>query len=195
VGRKVLNSINGYGILFGKNVQSGGLEMLVGLFQHYSFWDNKTFELSTIGFGGGIISKLRVYRNSNLYSNIHLGIVPFGGNSNRFGPDTSQIRDYNYGGGLEAKLENTFDFGGRVRATFMGYYYWIHTYVGFAGNHFMGIIKPRVVIRLFHNLNLGFEHLVYYSDRYPRDFPDIHFVRTEQRIYLLLNLEDSQHGK
>ncbi len=195
VGRKILNSINGYGILFGKNVQSGGLEMLVGMFQHYNFWDNKTFELSTIAFGGGIISKLPVFKKSTLYSDIHLGIVPFGGNSNRFGPDTSQLRDYNYGGGLQAKLENTFNLGGRASATFIGYYYWIHTYVGIAGNHFMGIIKPRVVIRFYNNLNIGFEHLVYYSDRYSRDLPDIHFVRTEQRIYLLLNLEDSQHGK
>jgi len=195
VGRKVLNSINGYGILFGKNVQTGGLEMLAGLFQHYNFWDNKTFELATIAFGGGIISKWPVFRNSTLYSNIHIGIVPFGGNSNRFGPDTSQFRDYNYGGGLEAELENTFNLGNRASATFIGYYYWIHTYEGFAGDHYMAIIKPRVVFRFYNNLNIGFEHLVYYSDRYPRDFPDIHLVRTEQRIYLLLNLGDSQHGK
>jgi hypothetical protein len=25
---------------------------------------------------------------------------------------------------------------------------------------------------------------VYYTDRYPRDFPDFHDVRTEQRIFL-----------
>jgi hypothetical protein len=189
VGRKVLDNITGYGILFGKNVQYGNLEMLVGGFQHYNYFDNKTFELGAIAFGGGIISKLPLSMSSNLFSNIHLGIVPFAGNSGRFGPDTSEFRDYNYGGGLEGKLESTLNLGSWAGITFIGYYYWIHTYVGVAGDHFIGLIKPRIAVRLFNNLSIGFEHLVYYSDRYPRDFPSIHFVRTEQKIFLSLYLE------
>ncbi|HEV8512055.1 MAG TPA: DUF3943 domain-containing protein, partial [Cyclobacteriaceae bacterium] len=52
-GRKTLDNVTGYGILFGKNSQMGKLAILAGGFQYYDYWDNKTFELGTIGFGGG----------------------------------------------------------------------------------------------------------------------------------------------
>jgi hypothetical protein len=158
--------------------------MLVGAFQHYDFWDNKTFELGTIAFGGGVVSKLSLSENSNLYWDLQLGLVPLAGNSTQLGPDTSQFRDYNYGGGGETKFETTLNLGRWVNLTFKGYYYWIHTYVGIAGESFVGIIKPGVAFRILGNFSLGFEHLVYYTDRYPRDFPDYHDVRTEQRIFL-----------
>ena len=189
VGRKVLDNITGLGVLYGKNVQIGSLEMLVGVFQHYDYWDNKTFELGTIAFGGGVVSKLPLVMNSNLYTNLHLGIVPLAGNSTQYGPDTSQFRDYNYGGGLGGKLESTLELGRWASATFIGYYYWIHTYVGHKGDHYMAIIRPRIEFRFVNNLSLGFEHLVYYSDRYPDDFHAIHFVRTEQRIFLKVFFE------
>src|ERR1041385_1070588 len=184
VGRKIIANVIGHGILFGRNIQSGDLEMLIGGFQHYDFWDNRTFELGTIAFGGGMIAKLPVSANSNIYFDANLGVVPLAGNSGRFGPDTSQFIDYNYGGGLETKFESTLNLGGWVSATFRGYYYWIHTYVGTAGDNLIGIIKPSVALRLLNNISLGFEQLVYYCDRYPRDFPDIHDVRTEQKIFV-----------
>jgi hypothetical protein len=183
-GRKVVDNVIGQGILFGRNVQYGHLDMLVGAFQHYDFWDNKTFELGTIAFGGGVVSKLSLSEKSNLYWDLQLGLVPLAGNSTQLGPDTSQFRDYNYGGGGETKFETTLNLGSWVNLTFKGYYYWIHTYVGIAGESFIGIIKPSVAFRILGSFSLGFEHLVYYTDRYPRDFPDYHDVRTEQRIFL-----------
>ncbi len=189
VGRKILDNITGLGIVYGNNIHYGSMEMLVGIFQHYDFWDNKTFELGTIMFGGGVVTKLPITTNSNLYTNIHLGIVPLAGNSTQYGPDTSQFRDYNYGGGLGGKFESTFELGKAASATFIGYYYWIHTYVGHKGDHYIGIIRPRIEIRFVNNLSLGFEHLVYYSDRYPADYHPIHLVRTEQRVFLKIYFE------
>ena len=189
VGRKFLDGISGLGLLSGTNVEHGPVEMLVGLFQHYDYWDNKTFELGTIAFGGGVVSKLPARRNWNLYTNLHLNVVPLAGNSTRYGPDTLQFRDYNYGGGLGAKLESTLELGGAADASFIGYYYWVHTYVGHKGDHYMAIIRPRLEVRFIRNLSLGFEHLVFFSDRYPTDFHPIHLVRTEQRIFLKVRFE------
>jgi hypothetical protein len=194
-GRKMVDNVIGDGILFGKNIRTGNLEMLIGGFQHYDFWDNKTFELGTVAFGGGIISKLPVGANSNLYTDVHLGLVPLAGNSTQLGPDTSQFRDYNYGGGAEGNLETTLNLGGWVSLTFRGYYYWIHTYVGTAGESFVGIIKPSVAFRIVDNFNLGFEQLVYYNDRYPRDFPNVHDVRTEQKIFLQFYVDNFKQEK
>ena len=191
VGRKIIDMITGYGALFGRNVQIGNVEMLAGIFQHMNFFDNRTFELGTIAFGPGIISKVPMSNNSSLYTNLHVDIVPFGALSNRNGiTDTIQVRDYNYAGGAEAKIESTFNIGGWVGLTFIGYYWWFHTYVGVAGNSYIGLIKPRIAVKIFNNVSLGFEHLIYYSDRYPRDFPNVHSVRTEQKIFLQIFLEE-----
>jgi len=194
-GRKVIDNIIGHGILFGGNSESGGREMLTGVFQHYDFWDNKTFELGTIAFGGGILTKLPISKSTNFFASGHLGIVPLAGNSTRLGPDTSQFRDYNYGGGLESKLEGTLNLGGWASLTLRAYYYWIHTYIGNAGDNFIGIIKPSIQVSLFSNFSLGFEHLVYTSDRYPRDYPNIHDVRTEQKIFLQYYIDNFKHEK
>jgi len=195
-GRKILDNITGTGFLFGSNAHSsGGFDMLVGGFQHFDYYDNKTFELGTIGFGPGIITKLKVSPNSNLYTNFHIGIVPLAGNSTRFGPDTSQLRDYNFGGGAESKLECNLNLGSRIGFTLIGSYFWIHTYVGYPGDHFIAILKPSIGLRLFDKLSIGIEHLVYYSDRYTRDYGNFHQVRTEQRVQLTYYFENFKQQK
>lgn len=193
MGRKIIDNITGYGILFGSNAQYGNLEMLVGLFQHMNYFDNWTFELSTMAFGPSIISKLPMRGSSSLSTSLHLALVPFGGLSGRFGPDTTQVRDYDYVGGAEAKLENTFDIGGWADFTIIGYYWWLHTYVGVAANSYIALFKPRIALKLYNNASIGFEHLIYYSDRYPRDYASVHSVRTEEKVYVMLFFESFKH--
>jgi hypothetical protein len=191
VGRKIIDMITGYGILFGSNVQTGNLEMLTGLFQHMNFFDNRTFELGTIAFGPGVVSKWLIGKNSSVYTNLHVDIVPFGALSKRFGiTDTIQVRDYDYAGGAEGKIEAAFNIGGWVSLAFIGYYWWFHTYVGVAGNSYIGLFKPSIAFNVFNNISIGFEHLIYYSDRYPRDFSSIHSVRTEQKIFVQVFIEE-----
>ncbi|MFZ2322855.1 MAG: DUF3943 domain-containing protein [Ignavibacteriaceae bacterium] len=195
VGRKVIDEISGYGMLFGSNVQTGNLEMLNGLFQQMNFYDNKTFELGAIGFGPGIISKLPISKSTVLYNNLHVDIVPFGGLSGRHGPDTLQVRDYDYAGGAELKLESTLNLGGWANIRFLAYYWWLRTYVGTAGNSYVALLKPSVAFKLYNNVSIGFEHLIYYSDRYPRDFASVHSVRTEQKIFLQIFFEEFKFKK
>ncbi|MCX6305953.1 MAG: DUF3943 domain-containing protein [Bacteroidetes bacterium] len=192
VGRKFVDNILGTAILFGKNEQLGKLALLAGGFQYYDYWDNKKFELGTIGFGGGVVSKLPIGRTSNLYTRIDLALVPFAGNSTHFGPDTSQVRDYNYGGGMETKLETTFNLGKYATASVVYYFYWIRTYIGINGNNFIHILKPRITVRLYKYLSIGVENYMYYNDRYLRGYPAIHAVQTEQKIFLIFYLEDKQ---
>ena len=190
VGRKIVDAVTGDGILYGSNVQAGSLEMLIGLFDHMNYFDNWTFELGTFAFGPSVISKVPMSAKSSLYTNIHVGIVPFGALSNRFGPDTSQLRDYDFGGGAETKLETTYNFGGWVGVTFLGYYWLLHTYSGVAENSYIGLIKPSIAFKIFDNISLGYEHSVYYSDRYPTGLAATHTVRTEEKIFLQMFLEN-----
>ncbi|MBK5285599.1 MAG: DUF3943 domain-containing protein [Bacteroidia bacterium] len=192
VGRKILSNVTGYGILAGKNEKYGKHSVLFGVFQYSDYWDNKTFELGAIGFGGGVFSKLSISKTSELYTNIHVAVIPFAGNSTRFGPDTTQFRDYSFGDGLEGKFESTVNIGKYATASLIYYYFFIHTYVGPPGDNVIGIFKPRVTVRLFRQLSIGFEHFIYTDNRTLKNLPPISSVRTEQKIFLQLYLEDKQ---
>jgi hypothetical protein len=191
-GRKILDNILGYGVLFGNTTHWGKLAVLYGAFQYYDYWDNKTFELGAIGLGGGLITKYPISKTINLYTNFHLTVIPLACNSTRYGPDTSQVRDYTYNNGLGAKFETTLEWGKHLSASVFYYYYILHTVVGPAGNNYVGILRPRINVQLYKNLSIGFEHFQYYDDRYLKNFSPIFSVRTEQKIYLTYFFEDSQ---
>jgi hypothetical protein len=188
--RHLLDHINGYGILTGRNIKEDRL--LAGLFQHYDYWRNNIFEVASIGLGGGLISKIPLTKQSNLFSNLHLAVVPLAGNNTQFGPDTSEFRHYNFGGGLEGKIEETLNIGKWGSFGFTGFYYWIHTYNGLPGNSLVGILKPTVTVKLYKNLRIGLEHHIYHNDRYLNGIPTLHVTRTEQKLFLQLYLQSKQ---
>jgi hypothetical protein len=191
---RLLDDVNGYGLLTGKNLKPGRL--LGGIFQQFDYWKNNIFEVASLGFGGGLISRIPVAQHSNIYSNIHLAVVPLAGNNTEYGPDTSEFRHYNYGGGLEAKLEETFNLHNWATLGFTGFYYWIHTYNGLPGNSLVGILKPTITVKLYKNLSIGFEEHIYQNDRYLTNSGNLHVTRTEQKLYLQLFLEDpKRYGK
>ncbi len=189
VGKNYLDNVIGYGLLFGKTVHSGNLKMLMGVFQHYNFWDSKIFEIGTMGFGGGIIAKWQLSKNSNLQSALHLGVVPLAA-SNSPNIDIVEagvhVRNYDYSGGAEAKFEGTLNLENRGQVTAIFYLYRLHTYIGPAGYKNIVVFKPRIAVRLFSNLSLGFEYLLYHKDSYFRYFPDVSKRGDEQRLYLIL---------
>lgn len=189
---KIIDNVLGYGLLFGKNIRSGKHGMLFGLFQQFDYWNNKEFEVGSLGFGPGLISRINFAKGTNLFSGLHFALVPIAGNSTRFGPDTSALRDYPFGGGWEGRIEERLNIGKWISLGFNGYYYWIFNYEGSKGKSRIGIIKPSVTLRLFKNLSLGFEHHVYYDNRFLDDETSVHLVRTEQKLFLQLFLEDKQ---
>lgn len=188
--KKFLDNVLGYGILFGKNIVEGRHGLLAGFFQQFDYWNNKVFELGSLGFGPGIISRVDLGNNCKWYSGLHLAGVPLVGNSTRFGPDTSEFRDYPFGGGFEGRIEETLNLSKWISLGFNGYYYWIYNYEGTPGKSKIGIIKPRVTLRLFKNLSLGFEHHVYYGNRFINEFATLHLVRTEQKLFLQIFIQD-----
>ena len=190
--RKLLDNVMGQGILFGKNVVKGKHGILTGIFQHFDYWNHRVFELGTLGFGAGMISRVQFGRETRLFSRLHLAAVPLAGYNTNFGPDTSVFRNYNFGGGLEARAEETFHLFKWVSIGFNGYAYLLNTYDGIPGNSLIGILKPRVLFNLTKLISLGMEHQVYYHNRYARDLPDIKLTRTEQRFFLQVFLEDSR---
>lgn len=186
-GVKVIDNIIGYGLLFGTNSQVGNLKYMAGGFQHYDFWDNSLYQVSSLGIGGGVITQLPILANSMIESVVHLAIIPLGGVSSPYVSEGD--RNYAYGGGMQAKLENIIDVGwGSLTTDF--FFYWIHTYVGAAGDNVIGIFKPRLAVHLYQNLSIGFEYLFYQRNAHFADYPNFDSFHTEQKIYLALNLQN-----
>src|SRR5205823_12641812 len=75
-GRKIIDNVMGTGVLYGKNSKVDNAEILAGAFQSYDLWDNDNFELAAMSFTGGIVTKMTIGKNTNLYSNLFLGLVP-----------------------------------------------------------------------------------------------------------------------
>jgi uncharacterized protein DUF3943 len=200
-GRKIVDNILGYGILLGKNMQAGKFSLLFGGFQYYDYYDTKSFELSTIAFGPGLMSKLPLSQNSNLYTNIHLGLVPFAGSSVGIVTDTAQFRDYRFAYGLEGKIESAVNLGDRAMFYLNYYYYFMHAFnntgksesqVGTLGNNFISIIRPKITLQIYKNLNIGYEESIYINDHYQDGFSPLHSTIREQRIFLMFYWEDPQ---
>jgi len=192
--KKIIDNVLGYGLLFGRNMGSENRQMLGGIFQQFDYWNNKAFEIGSLGFGPGIITSLKLGGNSNLFSGLHFALVPVAGYSTRVGPDISEFRDYPFGGGWEGRIEERLNLGERVSLGFNGYYYWIFNYEGSKGKSRIGIIKPFVTIRLIKNLSIGFEHHVYWDNHFIDEVPTLHLTRTEQKLFLQLFFEDERRG-
>lgn len=186
----LLDNVMGYGILAGRNFKEDRL--LGGLFQHFDYWRTNIFEVASLGFGGGFLGRMPVANGSVLYSGIHLALVPLAGNNTQFGPSSSEFRQYNFGGGLQAKLEETFHLNNWATLGLAGYSYFIHTYTGIRGNSWVNILKPSVTLKLFKNLRLGFEHHIYHNDRFLKESPNLHITRTEQKLFLQMFFEDAR---
>ena len=190
--KRIIDNVLGYGLLFGKNIVKGDNGMLAGVFQHFDYWNNNVFELGSLGFGPGIISKIKIGRTSNLYSGLHVAGVPLAGNTTRTGFDSSEVRDYPFGGGWEGRIEERLNIGKWLSLGFNGYYYWIWNYEGSKGKSRIGILKPLITIRIINNLSLGFEHHIYYDNRFIDKQHELHLKTTEQKIFLQLFFQDQR---
>ena len=200
-GRKIVDNITGYGNLFAGNAKLGKIEMLYGLFHYYDYFDTQIFELATTSFGGGLLTKLPLSKKTNLYTNFHLGVVPFGGAS--VGPvsDTAQSRDYRFAYGVQGKIETGVTIGKYATVSFWYYWYLMHAFdntgndekrAGTLGTNVIQMIKPRITVHLFRDLSFGMEQDVYFNNHSQRSFETERFVHSEQRIFLMFYWEDPQ---
>ncbi|MEO5572399.1 MAG: DUF3943 domain-containing protein [Bacteroidia bacterium] len=195
VGKKMLDNFTGYGLFTGRNVDTKNFKMLYGLFQHYNYWNNSTFELGMITFGGGAVSKIAMNKSA-FYNNIYVSGVPLAGNSTRTAPSDSAIyRNYNYSGGLEVKLESSFDFRNILTLNLLAYYYRLYTYVGPKDDSHISLIKPSISFTLYKNIRAGFEHLLYINNLNHEKLPDLRLSSTEQKVFVLIYFENSRQKK
>lgn len=182
--KNLLDNVSAYGLLSGKNSSAGKTEFLTGVFQHYDYFNNKIFELGAITLSGGMISKTVQGLKSSLMTHLNGGLVPFSGYSIKLGPDTSLLRDYNFGGGFNAQAGFSLNLGGHLNVSLFASYFFMRTYSGLKESNLIGIIKPRITIKLVKNMSMGFEYFLYTNDRIPDNATHIDIKSAEQKLFI-----------
>jgi len=110
----IANNVIGAGFLFGGNMDSTRkMKMLTGGFQHYDYWNTDSFEIGTIGLGGGMIMQLPVSKKSNFKNELHFAVVPLGASNERrlAAPDTAtnpHFKNYSYSRRSRDEIFNSF---------------------------------------------------------------------------------------
>jgi Domain of unknown function (DUF3943) len=188
--KHIATNVIGDGYLFGGNIS--GKKMLIGGFQHYDYWNNKSFEVGTIALGGGVIWQLPISKIGIFQNELHLAGVPLGASNTRIVPNGDVnfgFQNYTYSGGVEMKYEAALNFPW-VRFASEYYLYWLHTYVGKPGDNFLRILRPRVSLKVYRDINLGYEFLLYSRTDYNPNAPDLRVRTQEQRLYVLFRFEN-----
>jgi len=189
--KSIIGNVVGDGFLFGGNTDSTNkMKMLFGVFQHYDYWNTDSFEIGTIGFGPGAVTKLPLGNKGYFHNEIHIAGVPLAGNNNgktvQSSEQNTDFHAYSYSGGAELKYETALNWGwGEIGAEY--YFYWLHTYVGEAGTNQINILRPRISVKLLKALNVGFEYLWYNRNDFKTNGSNLHITTGEQRIYLQLD--------
>jgi hypothetical protein len=200
-GRKIIDNISGYGVLMGRNTQCENVALLEGGFLYYDYWDNNIFELSTIALGPGIFAKLPISKSINLYTEAHIGVVPFAGASTGIISDTSQSRDFNFGYGWEAKFETSLTIGKIATVGVAYYYFMIHSInsvgqdeapYGSLGNSSIGVLEPKITLQVYKYMSIGFEYYLYSQTHTDIGYSTYNAYLTEQQVFIQFYFEDPQ---
>jgi hypothetical protein len=195
-GKKMIDNVVGYGLLAGKNAGKKKSGSLIGIFQHYDYWDNYSFEMGALALGPGAITQYEFKTlglENHLYTNFHLGFVPLAGKSGAQGVDPhTDTRDYNFGWGGESKLEVALNIGNVTTLALAGYYYYLQTYEGLTEKTSLAILKPKIYFTVYRNIKVGYEQTVQYDKSVSNTTSGNYNRHMEQKAFILIYLEDKQ---
>jgi hypothetical protein len=98
-------------------------------------------------------------------------------------------KEYNFSSGINLKFESSLNLHwGKFLVDYSLFY--LHTIIGEKSNEFVGILKPKVEVKLYNDLFVGAEYLFYHREGKYTDYPDISLRNNEQKIFLAYNFQN-----
>lgn len=173
-------------IMTGKSVKAGGGRFLYGVFGHFDFLNNTVYEVGAASVG--LSAGYRTARKNKIQfiGLLHGAVVLMGAANSDYVPDVEFLdsaRTYNMGPGAHAKVETilAFPFG----AITLDYsFWWIHTWDGAKGDEFIGMLAPKFRVKIYKQLFIGLEYLLYHRLGKYENFPDKNYRNNEQRLFV-----------
>ena len=172
-------SIYAYSLLLGKEFGSKeGQNHMVGLFQHYDYFYNESIRLGGSSFCPGFISQFQLSKTARFSILGHFGWMLMGASNNEYVVD--DLRDYNYGTGITAKLDLALDLQKYGHLILRYGHYTIYSLEGADGTDKLNLFQARLRVPIWKGLGLGGVYTVYRRNSHYDNFPDV-----KQRLYRL----------
>jgi hypothetical protein len=169
---KTYINIFAYSLLAGKELSSKETQNhLIGLFQHYDFYNIEIVKLGGSSFCGGIISRFQLSPKVQLTTLAHLGWMVLGASNNEY--ILEDLRDYNYGTGYTAKVDAAIDFQKFGNLLIRWGHYRIFTLEGADGNDRLTLFQGKYMIPIWNGWGAGVQFSQYRRNSHYDDFPDV----------------------
>ncbi len=169
---KTYPSIWGNALLLGHNLQTGeDKKTVVGLFQNFDYFNNESAELGGPSFLGGIMSSHRISKKFKLTTVAELGWMPMAASNNEY--VLVELRDYNFGTGITAKLYGLADFSNYGSLQLQWGHWTIFGLSGVKGTDNLNLLQARYVLPVWRGWGLGVQYSHYRRNSHYKDNPDV----------------------
>ena len=169
-------------------IYKNGNALLWGIFGNYDFIQNNVYELggASVGLGFGYSSPLK--KKIQFVTLFNAGPILMGAANSDYALDygteyLDSVRSYNMGPGAMLKSESflRFSFG----SLYLGYsFWWIHTWDGAPGDEYIGMLAPKLRIRVYKKWFVGLEYLLYHRVGKYDGLEDRDYENNEQRLFI-----------
>jgi hypothetical protein len=159
---------------------------MIGITQHYDFFNNNAFELGGQSLAATFLSSMHATKQFEIRTQLHLEGIVLGATKSDYASISG--RTYDFGPGLGFLFGGTFYYDGHPFLTLSENEYWIHSVNGTVADHYLSGTRARVDIPLTRGLSIGADYVLYLADRNYRDFPDVHQRVPELRTGISFNM-------
>ncbi len=176
--------------IFAGNVISykNNSKFIYGIFGYFDYLENNVYQVGGTGVGLGIGYKTPFKRSVQFIGTLNAGAILMGGANSNYAVDNNvgfldSARTYNMGPGALLKAETIlrFSFG----SLYLGYdFWWIHTWDGAPGDEFIGMLAPKLRIRVYKNWFAGLEYLLYHRFGRYDNLENRNYRNNEQRFFI-----------
>lgn len=177
-----LQRIEAKGLIYAETVsQSENTQHVLGVQQHFDYYDNEAYTFGNQSISASFFSKFVTEHGFETKTMIHLNGVIMGASKSDYFNVSG--RDYDYGPGVGFKFSAEFGREGRRYLGIAHEEFIIHSINGNRANHYVNFTGLYADVPLRGFLGLKFEYLLYLSERYYKDFPDVSERSPEIRVY------------
>ncbi len=186
----LINQVSVIGYLFGKNYRyKNNQKMLFGLFQHYDYISNTSYEVFGQSLGPGIIYKFPTIPEIDFQTSLHFAGIILGGGSNipeafKYEADGTAYRGYNFSVGVTGKFESLLNIKNRAYL-FLGVYdFQYFTEDGADGWDNLLMFNPRIGFAVNPTTYVGVEYNLFHRISNYVKYEDFKTTVNELKLFI-----------
>lgn len=181
---QALRRLEVHGLIAGASIGRGErAQHVIGAVQSYDYFRNDVYAVGAQSFGASLLSRFRMGGGFDTRTVVTASWILLGAANSHYVNVSN--RRYDIGPGAAYNLGLQFLRNER-RVIELGHAgYWIHALNGTAVNHFISISRVKANLMLIRFVGIGFEYLLYTTEKKFEDFPDVYARGSELRVFMI----------